>query len=78
MNEPKPVAVACDTQGVPIWVSRRDKRLRVLGVQNVWRIDDEWWRQPIARRYFVLHLAGGRLLSVFQDLTSGQWYEQRA
>ncbi|MGI8551639.1 MAG: hypothetical protein ACR2PL_12770 [Dehalococcoidia bacterium] len=78
MNEPKPIEISSDAEGRPLSVNRRGQKLRVLGIQNEWRIDDEWWREPLARRYYLLHLAGGRLLSVFQDLNSGAWYEQRA
>ncbi|HET7092535.1 MAG TPA: hypothetical protein VFI22_03630 [Thermomicrobiales bacterium] len=49
---------------------------RVDRVQDIWRIDEEWWRAPISRRYLALLLADGALRTVFQDLTDGRWYEQ--
>ena len=45
-------------------------------VLEVWRIDDEWWRRPIHRRYLSLLLEGGRPVTVFQDLMDGSWYLQ--
>jgi hypothetical protein len=46
-------------------------------VRNRWRIDDEWWREEIARRYFELELDNGSVITVFNDLVSGKWYQQK-
>ncbi len=48
----------------------------VDAVLEVWRIDDEWWRRPIARRYFEALLQGGRRVVLFEDLATGEWFEQ--
>ena len=45
-------------------------------VLDQWRIDDEWWRKTVSRMYFHVALEGGQLLTLFQDLTTGQWYGQ--
>ncbi|HET7035230.1 MAG TPA: hypothetical protein VFI42_06050 [Thermomicrobiaceae bacterium] len=45
-------------------------------VQDVWRIDDEWWRAPISRRYFRLVLDDGSQRTVYHDLVAGRWFEQ--
>jgi hypothetical protein len=51
--------------------------LKVVSVEDRWRIDDEWWReQPISRMYFECTLEDGRQLTVFQDLLTGGWYRQ--
>ena len=50
----------------------------VLVVLETWRIDDERWRkQPISRMYHTVLLEGGTMVSLFQDLASGDWYSQR-
>ena len=54
----------------------RGRRRRVARVQDSWRIDDEWWRDPIGRRYYRLVLDDGSLRTVYQDLVDGGWYEQ--
>ncbi len=47
-------------------------------VRDIWRIDDEWWReQPIHRLYYETILNEGSVAILFQDLTNGQWYEQK-
>jgi hypothetical protein len=50
----------------------------VTAVQEVWRIDDEWWREPISRRYYRLLLEQGSLCTIYHDLLHDSWYEQRA
>jgi len=60
-------------------VRRPDGRTvgRVEAILESWRIDDEWWRQPISRSYLELLLAGGKRVVVFQDLLTGLWFIQQ-
>jgi hypothetical protein len=48
----------------------------VKEVLNMWRIDDEWWRNSISRMYYSLGFSGGSRLTLFQDLITGQRYRQ--
>ena len=58
----------------PAWNAPR----RVLGIQDAWRIDDEWWRdRPIARRYFCVQMEGDLLVTLYHDLAIDAWFEQR-
>ena len=77
LNVPKPVEVLAGAAGAPRAVVLRGQRVAVTDVLDSWRIDDEWWRQEISRRYFRLALADGRTLTVFLDLIAGGWYAQR-
>jgi len=77
LNLPREIAVLPNQAGVPAAIIRKGARRRVLQAKDTWRIDDEWWRQEVSRRYFLLELEGGIRLTVFQDLVSGKWYEQR-
>jgi len=54
-----------------------DRQRRVDEVVEEWRIDDEWWRTPIHRRYFEVVLEGGAHVVLFEDLVSGEWFLQR-
>ena len=66
MNEENlPVAITFDGQG---------KKVEEIG--ETWRIDDEWWRDQIARRYVEVMLVGGGHVVVYEDLTGGGWYMQ--
>ncbi|MFN8534852.1 MAG: DUF6504 family protein [Dehalococcoidia bacterium] len=76
LNGPQPITVTAD--GDPKAVTWRGRRRRVLRVQDRWRIDDEWWRQPLSRMYYVLALDDGQLMTVFHDLLADAWFFQRA
>ena len=49
----------------------------VAEVVDEWLVEDEWWRTPVARRYLQLVLADGRLLTLFEDRITADWYAQR-
>ncbi len=53
----------------------RSKR-KVEEIIEVWRIDDEWWRAPISRRYVEVILEGGGHVVLFEDLATGSWFLQ--
>lgn len=78
LNQPRPLAVGADESGLPRWVGTGETQRRVAGIIDVWRIDDEWWRTTISRRYFVVALEDGVIQTVFQDLIGDGWYEQHA
>ena len=78
LNLPRQTTVLAGEAGAPAAVMEKGRRRRVLQVMETWRVDDEWWRQEVSRLYFRLELEGGVRLTVFQDLLSGKWYEQRA
>jgi hypothetical protein len=50
--------------------------LEVESVLDQWQLDDEWWRQPISRRYVEIMIAGGKRMLLFEDLVTGEWFEQ--
>ena len=54
------------------WNGRRE----AVEVCNHWRVDEAWWRGPIARDYFKV--AGGRWLAlVYLDRVDGSWHLER-
>ena len=74
---PREIEVLAHDSGEPAVVVRNDKRARVVSVLNSWRIDDEWWCDEISRQYFQVELKNGLVLTIFHDLVSGRWYQQR-
>ncbi|TVR67103.1 MAG: hypothetical protein EA422_00745 [Gemmatimonadales bacterium] len=77
LDRPVPVQVRSDPDtGVPHLVMDRGAARRVAQVMESWRIDDEWWRVPISRRYHRVVLEGGRPMTLFQDLVERKWYRQ--
>ncbi len=74
---PREIDVRADSRGEPDVVTRNGRRSRVAAVRNAWRIDDEWWRERIARQYFRVVLESGLVLTVFRDLVADKWYQQK-
>jgi hypothetical protein len=77
LNVPRDIRVTADEDGNPVFVCVRNRQRRVARIRNVWRIDDDWWRQEIARRYFEVELSDTSVITSFQDLISGNWSQQR-
>lgn len=78
LNAPQRVQVELDEQRRPTvikWPAKSEKRVESIG-EN-WRMDDEWWRQPIVRRYVEVVLEGGGRAVLFEDLISGEWFVQK-
>lgn len=77
LNQPGPVAVEANGRGEPKAVLWKGVFRPVVAIHDTWRIDDEWWRDEIARRYFVAELEGGRRLTLYHDLVAKDaWYAQ--
>jgi len=54
------------------WNGRRE----AVEVCNHWRVEEAWWRGPIARDYFKV--VGHRWLAlVYQDRVDGSWHLER-
>jgi hypothetical protein len=80
LNAPVAVGVKASSAGLPEAVRRADwpDQRRIVRVQEIWRIDDEWWRErPISRIYYQVLLQDDMPLTLYQDQVDGQWYEQR-
>jgi len=72
------VEVELDEDGMPTIVKRETgngKRVETIG--EVWRVDDEWWRQPIVRRYVEVVLEGGGRVVLFEDVITREWWVQK-
>ena len=75
LNLPRPITIRAQTNRPVILVSGR-QRHRIEEIQDSWRIDDEWWRAPIRRRYYRVVLDDGSLRTIYHDLGADAWYEQ--
>ncbi|MDX1396611.1 MAG: hypothetical protein R3195_19680 [Gemmatimonadota bacterium] len=62
--------------GSPARLRVKGRVRRVESILETWRIDDEWWREPISREYFSILVEGGGHLTVYRDLVEGRWYLQ--
>jgi hypothetical protein len=80
LNAPSPLQVQMDDRGrvVSIWRQGRLTPRTIAAIQDRWRIDDEWWREHrVARMYYDVVLDDGTMLTIYQDLASDSWFEQR-
>ena len=78
LNQPEPVSVEEGEGRRPASLNMGRRRLVVASIDDVWEIDEEWWRKrPISRLYYRLTLEDGGSVTVFRDLHSGGWYQQQ-
>src|SRR2546426_11765410 len=78
LNVQQRVEVTLDERGVPVVVKREaGSGRRIESIGEMWRIDDEWWRTPIVRRYVEVILEGGGRVVVFEDLSTGEGWVQK-
>ena len=77
LNAPSPLEIVIDSERLPAKIKIRDRWKSVTGIQDIWRIDDEWWREEvISRMYYMCILKDEEAVVVFQDLTTNNWYRQ--
>ena len=58
--------------------TRKGRTFRVTSIDDLWQVDDEWWRErPISRRYYQVTTEDNRQFTIFRDQTNGSWYQQR-
>lgn len=75
LNAPGLVTVLA-LDGRPAVLIAGGRRARVVRIQDVWRVDDEWWRLPVSRRSCQLVLESGVIHTVYHDLVTDAWYTQ--
>lgn len=78
LRAPKQLEVELGNDTLPKAIALRGTVLRVADIQDRWRIDDEWWRsRPVSRVYYQLILEDRRPITLFQDLGTLQWFQQK-
>lgn len=74
LHTPRSIRVYADDRGDPKAVRLKGRPPReVVQIRERWRIDDEWWRKPIARIYYDLVLDSGRSLVLYFDEIESKW-----
>ncbi|MHB1415907.1 MAG: hypothetical protein ACYC1C_11695 [Chloroflexota bacterium] len=71
------IEVVTDANGEPAQLRWRHWRSAVAAVCNRWRVEDDWWRQEVARDYYKIRTVDGTLCVVFRDRQQGTWHLQR-
>lgn len=75
LNAPVPVGVGVNAAGQLMYIVR-GMPVQIETTLDSWQLDDEWWRQRISRRYVEVLIAGGKRMLLFEDLVTGEWFEQ--
>ena len=76
LNLPRPIGVELNKDKLPVAITSQGKEKKVEEIGETWRIDDEWWRGQISRRYVEVMLVGGGHVVVYEDLIGGGWFMQ--
>ncbi len=72
LNLPVPVVVKEDESRRPVSVVLRGRRLEIASIEDVWEIDDEWWRPvPVHRLYYRTITTDGARLRLFREALGG-------
>ncbi|MDH5643655.1 MAG: hypothetical protein OEY63_05580 [Gemmatimonadota bacterium] len=45
-------------------------------VRDEWRVNDEWWRDPVARRYVEIISTDGARIVIYEDFIHHGWFLQ--
>lgn len=64
-------------QHEPIAIFHKRRREKVGETVKRWRIDQGWWKRPVAREYFQVRTESGTVCELYRDLITGGWYLQR-
>ncbi len=72
---PHPTRVICAPNGVPHAVDIAGRRRTVVAVRDQWIAQDRWWTDdPIERHFYELIVDPGRVVFVFCELRSSEWF----
>ena len=80
VNVPQPAVVELDAGGSPAKIEMNSdvrEPVTIEAVRETWRIDDEWWREPVRRKYFEVLVEGGGRMVLFVDLVTLEWFVQK-
>ena len=70
------MSVVENAAGLPVTV-KLTQRQKVTAIEDIWRIDDEWWRdKPVSRLYYTILLTSGQRMVIYKDLVDNGWYRQ--
>lgn len=71
------VQVETDVDGIPTHLRLDGADHGEVGVCNHWRVDDGWWREPVARDCYKVVTRSGLLAVIFLDELRGTWHLER-
>ena len=75
LREHPSIDVELDAAGVLVAISWNGRR-EAVEVCNRWRVEEAWWREPIARDYYKI-VSARWLALVYLDRVDGSWHLER-
>ncbi len=75
LNQPKPLTITAG-RGEPLAMRDGGEHVEIESIQDNWTIDEEWWREPIRRRYYRVLTARGAVRTIYHDVVRDGWFEQ--
>ena len=72
-----PLVVQADDDNTPLSFLWLDKQGHIHSIENRWRIEKDWWHEPIARDYFFVVVDDSYLATIFYDRIQQTWHFQR-
>ena len=75
LHEHPAVEAELDTDGRLVAIRWNGRRVPVE-VCNRWRVEEDWWREPISRDYFKI-VAREWLALIYLDRVEGTWHLER-
>lgn len=71
------VQVETDATGIPVRLRMDGTDHGELGICNRWRVDDGWWREPVARSCYKVVTRSGLVAVIVLDEIRGTWHLER-
>ena len=71
------IQVETDGDGRPLRLRLDGSTHGEVGVCNRWRVDDDWWRNLVARAYYKVVTRDGLLCTLYLDELRGTWHLER-
>ena len=71
------VQVQTDDTGQPCLLRLDGAAHGEVGICNRWRVEDDWWRNLVARTYYKVVTRDGLLCTIYLDELRGTWHLER-
>lgn len=73
----QPISVTTNAHSEPLAFIWRGRRHQIEQITRQWRTDIDWWRVRVWRSNFKLCTDTGLLVTIYQDLLTGEWFLNR-
>jgi len=75
LSPPALVEVTLSADGTPAFIT--GKLSGSIDPIARWKVETEWWNQPVIREYWKALLNSSLLCELYHDLSSDEWFVER-